>query len=145
MAERLTRDEVVERAGELHMSGYNCAQAVACALAEALGLDIPEEQLFAVTEGLGLGMGGMLGTCGAISGACVVAGLVGSSRNLEHPDSKKRTYAVCRELTQRYEDAVGSVTCGVIKGRTGGPVLLPCHPCVLTGAGIGYDVLVDNA
>lgn len=145
MAPLMSREATVERAGELHKAGYNCAQAVACATAEALGLeDVSPEQLFAATEGLGLGMGGMLGTCGAISGACIVAGLVGSTRNLEGPNSKQGTYQVSRELMQRYQDAVGSVTCGTIKGQTGGPVLMGCHQCVLTGAGIAYDVLVNQ-
>lgn len=136
----MTREEFVELASDKHLAGYNCAQAVACAMAEVT--DLTEEQLFAATEGLGLGMGSMLGTCGAISGACVAAGLMGSSRRLERPDSKGSTYQVARELTQRYEDEVGSATCQVIKGRTGGDMLRPCHQCVRTGAGIAYDVLL---
>ena len=142
----MTREETVARALELHTGGYNCAQAVAGALARALGdgADLSEEQLFAACEGLGLGMGDMGGTCGAISGACVVSGLVGSTRNLEAPNSKAATYAVGRELLGRYRDAVGSVTCAQIKGRTGGPVLMGCHDCVGTGAGVAFDVLVGE-
>lgn len=54
-----------EKAIELHDRGCNCAQAVACAFAEEIG--VPEETLFAAAEGFGLGMGGMEGTCGAVS------------------------------------------------------------------------------
>lgn len=142
----MERDEFVEAAAERHLKGYNCAQAVACALGEALDLSqargFDEEHLFRATEGLGLGMGSMAGTCGAISGACVVAGVVNSTANLDHPDSKASTYKVCRVLMDRYGETVGSTTCAVIKGRTGGPVLMPCHDCVQTAAGIAYDVLV---
>lgn len=142
----MTREETVARALELHTKGYNCAQAVACALAQALdgAVDLDEAGLFAACEGLGLGMGDMGGTCGAISGACVVSGLVGSTRRLDAPDSKAVTYAVGRDLLGRYRDAVGSVTCAQIKGRTGGPVLMACHDCVGTGAGVAYDVLVGE-
>ncbi|WP_302438636.1 C-GCAxxG-C-C family protein, partial [Roseburia hominis] len=52
-----------EKAIELHDRGCNCAQAVACAFAEEIG--VPEETLFAAAEGFGLGMGGMEATCGA--------------------------------------------------------------------------------
>ena len=49
-----------EKAIELHDRGCNCAQAVACAFAEEIG--VPEETLFAAAEGFGLGMGGMEAT-----------------------------------------------------------------------------------
>lgn len=53
----------INRADELHRKGYNCAQAVACAYCDLAGLD--ETTMFRVTEGMGLGMGCMEGTCGA--------------------------------------------------------------------------------
>lgn len=37
-----------------------------------------EKELFCLTEGLGHGMGTMEGTCGAVTAACVLAGLKGS-------------------------------------------------------------------
>ena len=45
-----------------HNMGFNCAQSVACTYADLVGCD--EETMFKMTEGLGLGMGGMQGTCG---------------------------------------------------------------------------------
>ena len=66
--------------------GYNCAQSVACAFADKVDLD--KVALFKVTEGLGLGMGGMNGTCGAISAAAVLAGLKDSTGDLELANSK---------------------------------------------------------
>ena len=61
-----------ELATALHDKGYNCCQAVVCAFKDELGID--EEILFKAGEGFGLGMGCMKGTCGAISGAVMVAG-----------------------------------------------------------------------
>ena len=61
-----------QQAAQFHAMGYNCAQSVACAFADKVDLD--KVALFKVTEGLGLGMGGMNGTCGAISAAAVLAG-----------------------------------------------------------------------
>ncbi len=135
-----TREEVVEDASNRHLSGSNCAQSVACALAPLTDLTV--DQLFSATEGLGLGMGSMAGTCGAISGACIVAGCMNSCGDPDNPTTKKSTYAICRKLMDAYDEQVGSVTCAVIKGRTGGPILMPCHECVRTAAGIAYDILV---
>ena len=46
------------QAAEYHARGFNCAQAVACTLAPAVGLD--PQVAFTLTEGFGAGMGGML-------------------------------------------------------------------------------------
>ena len=57
-----------------HDRGFNCAQAVACAYCDKAGID--EKTMFQLTEGFGLGMGGMKGTCGAVSGAVLLAGRI---------------------------------------------------------------------
>ena len=54
-----------DKAAQNHQKGYNCAQAVACAFAEEMGID--ESIIFKMMEGHGLGMGCMEGTCGASS------------------------------------------------------------------------------
>ena len=61
-----------DKAAQNHQKGYNCAQAVACAFAEEMGID--ESIIFKMMEGHGLGMGCMEGTCGAITGAVAVIG-----------------------------------------------------------------------
>ena len=52
------------QAAEYHARGFNCAQAVACTLAPAVGLD--PQVAFTLTEGFGAGMGGMTETCGPV-------------------------------------------------------------------------------
>ena len=76
----------VDKVAEKHKSGYNCAQAVACAYCDLVGID--EETMFRLTEGLGLGMGGMEGTCGAVTAACVIAGAKNSTVEMGGPGSK---------------------------------------------------------
>ena len=85
-----------------HARGFNCAQAIACTYADLVGAD--EKTMFAATEGLGLGMGGMQGTCGALSGACVICGLANSCADLEAPTSKAaptRTPAISSAALRR--------------------------------------------
>ncbi|MFQ8689660.1 MAG: C-GCAxxG-C-C family (seleno)protein, partial [Blautia sp.] len=64
------------KALEYHKRGYNCAQSVACSFSDTVTID--EDTLFRVVEGFGGGMGGLKGTCGALSGAIAVAGLLRS-------------------------------------------------------------------
>lgn len=134
-------EEMAARATERHERGYNCAQAVVCAFAERLGVE--EKVLFRATEGLGLGMGGMQGTCGAASGACVVAGLANSTGNLERPDSKASTYAISRRITDRFAHEAGAVRCADLKGVGTGKVVCPCPRCVELGAIIAQEEVFD--
>lgn len=131
-----------EQAAERHARGYNCAQAVACAYADLVGID--ETTLFRATEGLGLGMGSMDGTCGALSGACVLAGLVNSTGDIEHPSSKKSTYALSRQMVQRFLDANGTCVCRELKGVDTGVVVRSCPGCVEDAARIVEDVLFSD-
>ena len=69
-----------------HDKGYNCAQAVACTYCDLFGYK--EEDVFRMTEGFGLGMGCMAGTCGALSGAVLLAGLKNSDGQIDAPKTK---------------------------------------------------------
>ena len=100
--------------------------------------------MFRTAEGLGLGMGGMEGTCGALSGACMIAGLATSDGNIEAPHTKAKTYGVSRELVNRFNEAVGSTRCGTIKGQGTGKVLMPCPACVTCAAQILEDVVLAD-
>ncbi|MEI3162090.1 MAG: C-GCAxxG-C-C family protein [Lachnospirales bacterium] len=132
----------VEETIKRHDKGYNCAQAVACTYADLVGLD--EETLFKLTEALGAGMGGMEGTCGAVSGACVLAGLVNSTGNLETPNSKGQTYKLSREIVNEFLDKNSSVVCKELKGVTTGKVLRPCADCIKDAAKIAEEVLFSD-
>lgn len=66
-------EKKVQEALGRHDRGYNCSQSVACTFCDELGFD--EETMFRITEGMGLGMGSMDGTCGAIGAAAVLAGM----------------------------------------------------------------------
>ena len=126
----------------LHDKGYNCAQAVACAYADLVGAD--KQTMFAATEGLGLGMGGMEGTCGALSGACVICGLAKSGADLENPTTKGATYKVSRELVSRFAELSGATRCRDLKGIDTGTVLCSCPQCIENAARILEDVVFSD-
>lgn len=129
----------IEQTIERHNKGYNCAQAVACTYCDLLGVD--EETMFQATEALGLGMGCMEGTCGAVSGACVLAGFKGSSANMKKPDSKASTYMLSKAIMTRFTDMNQSTRCKDLKGIETGKVLRSCQDCIRDAAKIAEEVL----
>lgn len=117
----------VAKAHAFHESGFNCAQSVACACADLVGLD--RETAFRMTEGLGGGMGAFTETCGAISGGACVLGFC-MSAGPDNPRTKGQTYKQTRRLVQEFGEKNSSTLCKELKGLTGGPVLRSCPGCV---------------
>ena len=129
----------VEETISRHDKGYNCAQAVACTYCDLVGVE--EETMFKLTEALGLGMGGMEGTCGAITGACVLAGMKNSTGNLEKPDSKGASYKLSRQIVEEFKNQNGATQCRELKGVDTGKVLRACPDCIRDAARIVERVL----
>lgn len=128
-----------EKAIELHDKHFNCCQAVACAFSEEIGVD--EQILFKMGEGFGLGMGCMDGTCGALSGAIMLAGLKNSDGNTDTPATKASTYQLSKELLQKFKEKTGSTVCRELKGVDTGKILCSCPDCICAGVEIVEDVL----
>lgn len=128
-----------EKAIENHKKGMNCAQAVACAFAEDMGVD--ENILFQMAEGFGAGMGGMEATCGAVSGAVLLTGIKCSSANVQNPVTKGTTYKMSREIIKQFQEKNESVICKALKGVETGQVLRSCQGCIEDAAAIAEKVL----
>ena len=131
------------QAAEYHARGFNCAQAVACTLAPAVGLD--PQIAFTLTEGFGAGMGGMTETCGAISGAVAIMGFV-MSDGMENPKTKGQTYKLSREIAKRFGEKNTTTVCGTLKGigSNQGP-LRSCPGCIDDAVDIACDALKQLA
>lgn len=128
------------QAAELHAKGYNCAQAVACTYADLVG--VSKEEAFRSMEAFGLGMGGMQGTCGALSGAVYLAGLINSDGNLEAPATKGSTYKISRKILELFNEKNSSTLCYELKGvGTEHGVLRPCPGCIDDACDIVEQVL----
>ena len=128
----------VARTHELHEQGFNCAQAVACACADLLGIE--EKTAFKMTEGLGGGIGGFTETCGAILGGCAIIGYA-TSDGPHNPTTKGATYEKTRQLVERFSAQNGSTICKELKGLTGNPALRSCPDCVDDGVRMTLDIL----
>lgn len=122
-----------------HDMKFNCAQAVACAFAEEIGVD--EKVLFTAAEGFGYGMGGAEGTCGALSGAIMLAGFKNSDGNINAPATKAETYKLSKEMVSRFTEKCGSTVCKELKGLETGKVLCSCPDCICKGVEVVQEVL----
>ena len=141
-ATALDREALKAAADDYHKQGFNCAQAVACALAPVLGMDT--DLAFRMTEGFGAGMGGMTETCGAISGA-VVALSMANSRGMDDPTSKGGTYKLSKDLVARFASKNGTTVCRELKGigSTEGP-RRSCPGCIDDAVDLAVDVLGEQ-
>lgn len=131
-----------ETAAEKRNTGYNCAQAVACTYCDMVGID--EETMFKITEGLGVGLGCMEGTCGAILGACVLAGMVNSTGHLEGHDSKAATIKLSKEMTRLFLERNSTLVCKELKGIKTGKMIRSCPDCVRDAAEFAEKVLFSE-
>ena len=141
-AAALDRDALKAAAADYHTQGFNCAQAVACALAPAVGMDA--DTAFRMTEGFGAGMGGMTETCGAISGAIVVLGMA-NSHGMEDPTSKGGTYKLSKDLVARFSAKNGTTVCRELKGigSDAGP-RRSCPGCIDDAVDLAVDILSEQ-
>ena len=114
----MTIEERAARAVELK-AGCNCAQAVVLSYADKLPLE--EETLKKLAAGYGGGMGCMEGTCGALVGAVMVAGMLTDGQG---------TGRYAREILLGFRERCGATFCKDLKGIETGKVLCPCTECV---------------
>ena len=118
-----------ETAVEKFKKGYNCCQAVICAYCEELG--VKEEDVFKLTEGFGLGMGGLRDTCGAVTGMFLAIGLSNSAGDMSAPlVTKMDTYEKVRRAAELFKEKRGSVYCRDLLTEKGPQPLACCAKCV---------------
>ena len=130
----------IEMARLKHEAGYNCAQAVACSFVEEVGVD--EAVLYTMCEGFGGGLGCAKGMCGALSGAVVLAGLVHSDGNIEHPGKTKPVTTRHSAMMLKYfTEKAGALICYDLKGAGGTRPVTPCAECINIGVEAVQKVL----
>ena len=99
----------VERAVELFVEGYNCAQAVAAAFGDLTGLD--EKTAARMASCFGGGMGRMREVCGAVSGMLMVAGILYGYDDPKATTEKRELYAQVQAMAGQFREELGSIVC----------------------------------
>lgn len=124
---------------ENHKKGYNCCQAVACAYCDLVGMD--EATVFRAAEAFGAGMGGMQTTCGAVSGAVLLAGLKNSGGDLENPRTKGGSYRLSKQIVEEFQKKNTTVVCKDLKGVETSQPLRSCDGCIEDAAALVEQIL----
>lgn len=107
--ERLMGMDHGEKAAELFLRGYNCAQSLAVAFSDVTGLD--EAVSAKMASSFGGGMGRLREVCGAVSGMFLVLGLLYGYDTPGDNAGKKRLYAEVQELAAQFRQQTGSILC----------------------------------
>ena len=106
-----------ELARDNFLKGYNCAQAVAIAFSEEMGMG--EEQLAKLASSFGGGFGKMREVCGAVSGAMLVYGALRGNSDPEDPVAKKEHYANVRAFADRFKAEHETIICRELLNNIG--------------------------
>lgn len=106
-----------ERAVSLFTQGYNCAQSTAAAFADEFGLS--KEEILKIMAGFGGGIGGLRGTCGAVSGMAFIAGLALGEYEPEDNEAKTRLYAEVQGAHGEFLEEFGTDSCRELLDRAG--------------------------
>ena len=114
----MTKEERCKIAVE-YKKQMNCCQAVTKAFSDMVSLD--ENTLQNISSGFESGMGSLEGTCGALVGANIIAGLFANGNG---------TIKISRELSKDFLKKCGATTCKDLKGVTTGSPLCSCDKCV---------------
>ena len=104
----------VEQAVACFQEGYSCSQALLSTFAPQFGLD--RELALKVSGPFGAGMGRMGDTCGAVTGAFMVIGLLHGRTQAGDQETKEKAYALVTELANQFRQRNGSLACRDLLG-----------------------------
>ena len=152
----IDKQKKIETARDLFLSGWNCAQAVAAAFAEEMGMD--EKSALTLSSGFGGGMGGTRNICGAVSGMTMVASQVLGAYDVDDLEAKKYLYANIQRMVAAFTEKHETICCLELLKRNGiiaksepserTPEYYRTRPCaryVEACAGIVADMLNEQA
>lgn len=110
-----------QRAEQLFLEGYNCAQSVLMAFSEEVGME--EKTLARLASSFGGGMGRMREVCGAVSGMFMVAGLLYGydeptpEENDLAQEKKTACYEMVQKLAEEFKEKHETILCREILDR----------------------------
>lgn len=98
-----------EKAKELFLSGYNCAQSVLLSFAD--DLKFSKELAQKMAAGFGGGMGKQQETCGAVTGAIMVLGLLKGEEVNNNDELQSSAYGAVKDLSREFVAVYNTTNC----------------------------------
>jgi C_GCAxxG_C_C family probable redox protein len=135
--------DVMEKAGIYFNNGFHCAEAVASAVLEALGMPSAEATAHATAFGGGFGRT-FAEACGALSGALIAIGHLHGRRA---PGSEWQVPAqLGAAARQRFLEVYGTTHCATLRARFGEEnQMSECSRLVEKTAGILIELLLRES
>ena len=118
----LEKEIRVREARDMFLQGYNCAQAVACALSHGY---TSKDEALRMAGGFGGGIGRMRLTCGAASGMFMMAGYERGQVKPNDNAQKMECYKLVQALAADFKEQQGSMTCAELLAARAGGTLPP--------------------
>ena len=109
-----TIDDKIENALEYFNNQCNCSQAILMGFGPDLGVSVSLGQKIAAPFGAGIGRLGQ--TCGAVSGALMVLGLLVGRTDLSSVEQKELSYTLAGEFMAEFSRRRGSTQCRQLLG-----------------------------
>ena len=142
-----------EKAAELFLSGYNCAQSVAVAFCDVTGME--EKTAARMASAFGGGMGRLREVCGAVSGMFMVLSVLYGYDTPGDDARKMELYTRVQALAGQFREEVGSIVCReILKNPPSDPnpsprtaeyyKKRPCARMVLTAGRIMDQFIAEN-
>jgi C_GCAxxG_C_C family probable redox protein len=104
----------VEEVVKTHGEGFSCAQALLAVYGPELGMD--RDTALKIAGGFGGGLGRMAGTCGAVTGACMVIGLVHGMVKKGDLQQKELSYDYVRKFAEKFRERNKTLECRELMG-----------------------------
>ena len=105
----MTPIEYGEKAEQLFLSGYNCAQAVFCAFGDLLPFD--GQTAILLSSAFGGGMGRLREVCGCLSGCYLVLGYLTGGKDPSNQADKAELYRKVQAFAGIFREKNGSIIC----------------------------------
>ena len=145
-------DRATKAAG-LFFDGYNCAQAVAVAYADVLGME--EKAVARMISGFGGGFGRLREVCGAVSGMVFVISTLYGYDSMDDNQAKMAHYKRIQDLAGAFREQNGSIVCReILKNPPSDPApsprtaeyyaTRPCARMVYTAAKLVEDYIAAH-
>ena len=106
--------ERVEKAVQMFIDGYSCAQSLLAVYGPGLGMD--REAALRLAAPLGGGLSRTDGPCGAATGAILVLGLKHGHTHPDDDSGAEFIRGLTQEFLRRYDERKGSTLCTDILG-----------------------------
>lgn len=98
-----------DRAAELFLSGYNCAQSVMGAFCDVTGMDF--DTAMRLSSSFGGGMGRMREVCGTVSSMLMIAGILWGYGGTGEGGEKAAHYTRVQHLAAEFKDVHHTIIC----------------------------------